>query len=559
MQSKGDTGRFVHFNRSEFSTPWQTQPLSLLGPLPGDGGSASVSAGGKTLVSKELLPDIEIVDDAYENVITTASDNEIEEFLRKTIEKMYGGRVYLDEYGQLGVEDRAIVEGTEITFRKLCTGGKTNIEIDGIGYDLWKGESGWWASRQNGEITPGMAKIHVTGINEAEVLRLQARLIPWLEARIDAKVINGYKTFEPVPRQQWRGDFQPGAAGQASKAFTIYAPQSELLKVAGELDAFLVEKGIKMDGKIDLANIDQRARQQSKSGRVSVVRDFWLLSSDKKGDPVVMLDDAVSDRLLKKYGNDPRVIEKALALPEGALSVDRAGFLAYSGPTDPANMFEFYAQDFKTKEGRSPRAELYKLHEAVGVDPVEALYQVPVDLKNVVSKAKAAGVLRHIRTHSDLLAYLDALEMNPEATRRLKTRVSSMDGQTLRDAGLLRFEQDPRPKPSNRTDLDIQFELERHVESLMRVNPSLKKAEARRMVQQSVTASFKGVFDPQSRVIENLFSSNLIERCAAMETVRRKYRGRTGEFINRARGGLCSLLVVLSGLESMRRSRPDPE
>jgi len=443
-----------------------------------------------------------------------------------------------------------------MTIRKRLSGQTTEAEIE-IGGRLCTlvkhGE--WWGSRQNFELLPGPVKVRVTGLNENDVISLQSKLIPWLESMVDRTMISGYKTFEPVTDPNHYAGMKPGPNGQRSKAFTIYLPVSETLQFSECLDRFLVESGLALGEGINTGTLDDRSRVKSRSRRVSLVRDTWPLTRALSEDGLTgfMLDKQLSDRLLTRFANNLRHIEEAANIQSGSLAIDRCGFLMCFPPEGYKyiHRHDIHGSDIlgyvseKTQSRSSPRTDLYRLYELAGLDPVDAVIESP-EIREV-ARLCDEGILRHVRSQSDLLALLDAMpELDSNKRERLKAIASQLDRGSLKDAGFSHMAGgDPLPAHLGYEPLLV---IDTYVESLLRVDPSISRSEALRLVREAVeNALERSSVEGREVLVKNLFSREPVRALAANGALKRHFEKSPGQFARSVRGGICSLIVLTHG------------
>jgi predicted nucleic acid-binding Zn-ribbon protein len=159
---------------------------------------------------------------------------------------------------------------------------RVTYEVNGRKYVL---EGSSWFHAPSFTPTYGDVKLHVTTVNAQDLAKVQATLIPELfEAAKPGGPLHGklhsFKTINPIngidsKHLNW-GEVRPGDKGQDAKGFTIYATDEVAAKeVYDWISAKLAEKGLKLEGHENTANVGDRTRDKNASNRVSIERDFF--------------------------------------------------------------------------------------------------------------------------------------------------------------------------------------------------------------------------------------------------------------------------------------------
>ncbi|MCA9802395.1 MAG: hypothetical protein KC777_10430 [Cyanobacteria bacterium HKST-UBA02] len=452
--------------------------------------------------------------------------------------------------------------GDGMTVRKKVSGQKTEAEIEVDGRRcLLRKEGDWWVSRQNFDLPPGPVKVRVTGLSENDVISLQSKLIPWLEDKIDRSLISGYKTFEPLTDPSHHSGTKPGPTGQQSKALTIYLPVSNALRLVEILDRCLVESGLALAEDIYTGCLDDRSRVRSRSKRVSLVRDTWPLTKTRCGESLTgfMLDKELSNRLLTRFANNLRHIEQAAGTQSGSLRIDRCGYLMCLPPvgykyldrndTKGSDILGYVSE--RAGSTSSLRADIYRLYELAGLDPVYAVFEAP-EIRAIAGASESA-ILRHLRNPSDLFALIDVMpELDANKRERLKAIASQMDRSSLRDTGFIHME-DIDILQAHR-DHDPLLVIDRYVESLLRIDPSMSKGAAVRLVRRAVERALeRSSMEGRECLVEDIFSREPVRMLTANSALKKHFGRNPGQFASSVRGGICSLIVFVQGGHSWWR------
>lgn len=293
-------------------------------------------------------------------------------------------------------EERArLVDGVEVKVRSPKDGMPwREVEINGKTVRLNQSGTQQWFYSEGQVPKDGQVKLHVAGVSEADLMRLQKELLPMLEEMRLKGEIDIYKTFDPnFIDGRWKTDKAcystvPSPEGQNSKAFTIYLPQEKAEKVANLIDQHLKKSGLVLDGHKGNSAAEQ-TRLKSESKRVTVERDNWKRTSNGEVDGA-LLDEALSRKLHEKYAKTNgttkdgrltedglRAAEKAAGIKANQLCYDTEGRLMFDDAnysSDRATNGRFYvdeSQASKKKGHMTGRPALYALYEEFGLDPAK--------------------------------------------------------------------------------------------------------------------------------------------------------------------------------------------